>query len=249
MSKSKVSWRRWYWEVSTVPYAGLDAQPLEGVPVGQNDALEVGLHQQELGAELVPAALVRTPSLTFQPASSQQLGGVREVLAHLLRRGIDGVLVLAREHSGGILSAISFRISSSRPSGRPLPAGPSCRRSCLPGRTGRRTGLVDPLEVEGEVEGLPHAHVLELADAADQREPCIDCTRWIETPGASRAAVDGVEVEPRGPILGAVLIPVVEVAGLEVLEGRNLVEVVDELELVEVPLAAGSRQVFSPTSL
>ena len=81
MSKSKVSCRRWYCDVSTMRTLALMPELLQRRLVGQHDALEVGLHQQELGRQL--HALRRwssTPSLGFQPASASSFAAFDKCL-------------------------------------------------------------------------------------------------------------------------------------------------------------------------
>src|SRR5262249_51875603 len=54
------------------------------------------------------------------------------------------------------------------------------------------------------------------------------------------------QIVGRRPVLGAGFLPVIEIAGLEALEGHRLIPIIVESNLIVVPLASVDRQVLSP---
>jgi hypothetical protein len=107
--------------------------------------------------------------------------------------------------------------------------------------------LVGPLEIEGEVERLAHAAVLKLRPAQIEDE----ALHWLRALDRDLLAPDEAlahcrEIVGRRPVLGAGFLPVIEIAGLEALEGHRLIPIIVESHLVVVPLASGDRQVLAP---
>ena len=100
--------------------------------------------------------------------------------------------------------------------------------------------LVGFLEVEGQGEGAAHARILELLAALVEderlhRRHALHRDRLL----LDEALLYGGEIVARRPLAGGALDPIVELAGLELLERRRAVEEVRQPELVEVncPLA------------
>ena len=109
--------------------------------------------------------------------------------------------------------------------------------------------LVGPLEVEGEIERLPHAPVLELRPPQIEHE-ALHRLRPLDRHllALDEAVTHRGEVVGRGPVLGARLLPIIETAGLEAFERDGLVAVILEADLVVVPLAPVDRAGRCPNS-
>ena len=110
----KLSSRRLYLRRVDDAGRGPDAELLEVVDVGQHDALEVRLDEQELGVELL-AAFVSTPSLGFQPTASNSFMASARFLRCSISPPATGFVYSVVNTSGGTPSLTSFKISSSRP--------------------------------------------------------------------------------------------------------------------------------------
>src|SRR5262245_3382416 len=232
-------------------HADLDAELFQRRLERQHDALEVGLHQQKFGGELHAIAVGQRTILGLPTGFGQQLCRFRHVLAGIVRRGVDRVLPFAGEYLGRNLrldlledlelaaarqaTGLQFRIVE-------VTAEPDVLII--------KQVLVDPFKVESKVEGTPYARVLKLR-AADVEDKCLhrrhagDRQRFE----LDQAALDGIEIEGRGPGLGAAFAPKIQLVCLEGLKRRDAIAEVDVLDFLEVPLALGDRQILGPPVL
>ena len=107
--------------------------------------------------------------------------------------------------------------------------------------------LVRPFEIESEVEGLPHAAVLELRAPQIEHE-ALHRLRALDRHflALDQSVAHCGEIVGRRPVLGATLLVIVEIACLEAFEGDRLVAIIVEADLVEIPLAAIDRQILAP---
>jgi len=87
----------------------------------ENDALEVGLDQQEFGRQLHAILVGQHAVLGLPTGLREELGSLRHVLARIVRRGVDGVLPLGGEDLRGNLRADVFE------HGELAPLRQSCR--------------------------------------------------------------------------------------------------------------------------
>ncbi len=107
--------------------------------------------------------------------------------------------------------------------------------------------LVRPLEVEGEIERLAHALVLELLAPRVDEEALGSGGALVGQRQADEAAfLDGGNVVARRPVERGELLAEIEGAGLQAFELQRAVAVVLVAQLVEIEAAAIDGQVLAP---
>src|SRR5262249_26992926 len=142
----------------------------------------------------------------------------------------EGELGLARQARGGELGAFEIAVDALIEA--------------------EHDGAVQALEIEGVVEGAPHARILEFLQARVEGEGLHDAAALIgplladDPPFADRR-----EVIASGPVLGAVLVAEIDLVALEGLEQDLRVLEIFVTDLVEIIHAEMYRKLLGPMVL
>ncbi len=228
----------------------LDAELLEVAQIGLHDALEQRRDEQELRGERPPRLGVgEHAALHLIARVLQDQRRLAQIGAHVLGLGVHRVLVDLGEYLRGHLT-LDLVQDLKLPALRQRLRRREVRIleiAADPGILAIEQVLVRPFEIEGEVEGLAHAAVDELRTPQVEHEALHGLRAFeVDLLAFDSAVAHRREVVSRGPVLGARLLVIVEIAGLEALKRDGLVAVIVEADLVVIPLALADGEVLAP---
>src|SRR5262245_44802691 len=232
-------------------HAGLDTELFQSRLEGQHNALEVRLDEEELGGQLRALRVGEHAVLGYPSRFCKHLGSLAQMSARVLGSGVDGIAPNRGEHLRRhlVLDLLQQLELSALGSQRCLELG-VVEKALQTLVLIVEQVLVGPLEVERQIERAPHARILELrpANVEGERLHLADALGGHLVP-FYQTARERIEVVGGGPKLGAVLVPVVELARLESLKRRHAIAEIGVADFVQIPLSGGDGQVLGPPVL